>query len=96
MPSNSTTLLPAALKTLITFVVDSVAFDGAAAVGQHDGIAVAFQQAAEMLLHPALAKIDLGLVFENKIVHGSHPPDRPVSLKEALFKRSQTLGFTGS
>ena len=50
-------------------VIDTVALDGAAAISQHDGVAVVIQQAAQILLHAALAKIHLGLVFKNKVVH---------------------------
>ena len=50
-------------------VIDTVALDGAAAISQHDGVAVVIQQAAQILLDTALAKIHLGLVFKNKVVH---------------------------
>ena len=50
-------------------IIHAIALDGAAAVGQHDGFPVVPQQTAEVLFHAALAKIHLGLVFKNKVVH---------------------------
>lgn len=40
-----------------------------AAVCEHNGLAIAIKQAAEVLLNSALAEIYLCLVSENKIVH---------------------------
>ena len=50
-------------------IIHAVALDGAAAIRQHDGFPVVHQQTAEILFHAALAKIHLGLVFKNKVVH---------------------------
>ena len=50
-------------------IVHAVALDGAAAIRQHDGVPVVFQQAAEVLFHTALTEIHLGLVLKNKVVH---------------------------
>ena len=50
-------------------IVHAVALDRAAAIRQHDGVPVVFQQAAEVLFHTALTEIHLGLVLKNKVVH---------------------------
>ena len=54
-------------------IVHAVALDGTAAIRQHDGLAVVFQQTAEMFFHAALSEIHLGLVLKNKVVHKTHP-----------------------
>ena len=51
------------------FVIDAVALDGAAAVGQHHRIAVLADKAVQILLHTALSKEGLGGVLKNEIVH---------------------------
>ena len=50
-------------------IIHAIALDGAAAIRQHDGVPVVFQQAAEVLFHTALTEIHLGLVLKNKVVH---------------------------
>lgn len=50
-------------------VIHAVALYRAAAVCEHNGLAIAIKQAAEVLLNSALAEIYLCLVSENKIVH---------------------------
>ena len=54
-------------------IIHAVALDGAAAVCQHNGLAVVLQQAAKIFFYAALAEIHPGLVFKNKVVHGSTP-----------------------
>ena len=51
------------------FVIHAVFLDGAAAIRQHHRWAILLQQAAQILLHAALAEIHLGFVLEDKVVH---------------------------
>ena len=53
-------------------VIDPVALDGAAAIGQHHRLTIVFQQAAQVFLHAVLTKVDLGFVLENKVVHNKN------------------------
>ncbi len=61
------------------FVIDAVALDGAAAVGQHHRIAVLADKEVQILLHTALSEEGFGGILENEIVHTLISPFDSVS-----------------
>ena len=56
------------LQNACDFIIDTIALDAAAAIGQQDGLRI-FGQAGQILFHTTLAEIDLRAVLENKVVH---------------------------
>lgn len=61
-------VFPAAFQNACDFIVDTIALDAAAAIGQQDGLRI-FCQTGQIFLHTALAEIDLRAVLKNKVVH---------------------------
>ena len=60
--------LSSAFQNACDFIVDTIALDAAAAIGQQDGLRI-FCQTGQIFLHTALAEIDLRAVLKNKVVH---------------------------
>ena len=56
------------LQNACDFIIDTIALDAAAAIGQQDSLRI-FGQAGQILFHTTLAEIDLRAVLENKVVH---------------------------
>ena len=56
------------IQNACDFIVDTIALDAAAAIGQQDSLRI-FGQAGQILFHTTLAEIDLRAVLENKVVH---------------------------
>ena len=66
-------------------VVDAVALDGTAAIGQQDIGAIGGQNAGQVLFRRPFAEIDFSWVFVNKVFHGNRS-----------FQRMKLVNWNGS